>query len=45
MGKEAVEKHDLALQKKVQQSLITIATQSKDPSVQSAAKTAAAQVQ
>ena len=45
IGKEAVEKHDLALQKKVQQSLITIATQSKDPSVQSAAKTAAAQVQ
>jgi hypothetical protein len=45
IGKEAVARHDLALQKKVQQSLITIAAQSKDASVQNAAKAAAAQVQ
>jgi hypothetical protein len=45
IGKQAAARHDVALQKKVHDSLFTIATQSKDPSVQTAAKTAAAQVQ
>lgn len=45
IGKEAMARHDLALQKKVQDSLLSIATQSKDASVQTAAKAAAAQVQ
>lgn len=45
IGKDAVARHDLALQKRVQDSLFTIAAQSKDTSVQTAAKAAATQVQ